>query len=74
LIHTPIQANDFKTLLQVLYVHTQINLALTLTPTVFDCTVFVHLQKEFHSKLEPIVEKDIDVIILVHKNIISQWM
>jgi hypothetical protein len=54
---TPTRVNDFKTPLQMLSSHVQIPSVLNLIPKVFGCVVYVHIQKNLRSKLEPCAQK-----------------
>jgi transposase InsO family protein len=82
---TPTRVNDFKTPLQVFSEHMKLNSVLNLIPKIFGCTVYVHLQKEFRSKLDPEqknvffwvldkIKKGLNATIPLHRNFISQWM
>jgi transposase InsO family protein len=53
----PTQVNHFKTPLQVFSAHLKNNSILNLPPKFFGCTTYVHLQKQYRSKLEPRAEK-----------------
>jgi hypothetical protein len=53
----PTQVNNFKTPLQYFSAHLKINSILNLPPKIFRCTAYVHLQKQYRSKLEPRAEK-----------------
>jgi transposase InsO family protein len=53
----PTQVNNFKTPLVYFSVHLKINSILNLSPKIFGCTTYVHLQKQYLSKLEPRAEK-----------------
>ena len=54
---TPTRVNDFKTPLQVFSEHMKLKSVLNLIPKIFGCIVYVHLQKEFRSKLDSRAEK-----------------
>jgi hypothetical protein len=81
----PTQVNNFETPLKHFSAHLKINSIQNLIPKIFGCIVYVHLQKQFRSKLEPRAEKcvfwvwdnikkDINVIVQVHENFIQPWM
>jgi transposase InsO family protein len=54
---TPTQVNNFKTPLQCFSAHLKLNSLLNLPPKIFGCTVYIHIQKQYRSKLEPRAEK-----------------
>jgi Integrase core domain len=54
---SPTRVNNFKTPLQILSEQITLPSVLNLTPKVFGCTVYVHLQNEYRSKLESRAEK-----------------
>jgi Reverse transcriptase (RNA-dependent DNA polymerase) len=53
----PTQINNFETPLQSFSAHLKLNSVLNLTPKIFGCTAYVHIQKQYRSKLEPRAEK-----------------
>ena len=54
---TPTQVNNFETPLKHFSAHLKVNSILNLPPKIFGCTVYVHLQKQYRSKLDPRAEK-----------------
>jgi Reverse transcriptase (RNA-dependent DNA polymerase) len=54
---TPTKTNEFKTPLQRLADHVSIPSILNMSPKIFGCVVYVHIQKKFRTKVEPCAEK-----------------
>lgn len=63
----PTKILNFRTPIQTLADHTRVPPALALTPRIFDCSVFVHIPKKEHTKLDPCAEKCVFVGYGVHQ-------
>jgi hypothetical protein len=64
---TPTKTNEFKTPLQMLADHVNIPSILNMSPKIFGCVVYVHIQKKFHTKVESCAEKYIFLGFGSHK-------